>query len=246
MPKKLRNIGLVILILGSLFAAGMLLYKFPTPVQVPHEKQVAYQVDETQTQLLDHRENYQILTGHWAYSNFTLEAGKTLVVSWQTDTSVSVYVMSSSQYSSFRLLGISFDALARKTTTPSGSLSYQIPNAAKYYVVINPVLSDVNVASYKSELQWQESVTKYRTVTEYTTETVYVTSSQGINLGLTVLALGVVLTVLSFVNLTPLFKNANMVISKTKNYNTLTCDYCNTTYDKTKDRCPHCGARRKG
>ncbi len=184
MSKVLKRIGIALLIVGLVLSVAMFFYKYPTTLQVPYEKQVAYQDSQTQTQVLDHRENYQIPAGGFAYSNFTLESGKTCVVSWQTDSPVSVYILNPSQYSNFKLLGVAFSALASKLSTPSGSLSYQIPENGFYYVAINNpngLLNVVNVAFYKSELQWQEQVTKYRTVSEYRTETVYVFSSFGIN-----------------------------------------------------------------
>lgn len=238
MSKGLKRLGIAILIMGLVLSSAMFLMKFPTATEVPYQTQVPYQVTETQTQPLDHRENYQIQTGHFAYSNFTLESGKTLVVTWQTDTSVSVYVVTPSQFSMVKLLGSPTSSLARQTMTASGSLSYQITSAGTYYVVISPFLNDVNVASYKSELQWQEQVTKYRTVTEYRTETVYTSSSFGINVGITLLVLGSIATALGFVDLKPIIVN-------TKKLNTQTCDYCGSTYKRNFDKCPHCGARKK-
>ena len=89
-----------------------------------------------------------------------LESGKVLVITWQTDNTVSVYITNPSQFSSASLLGFPTSSFSRKTMTPSGTLSYQIPSAGTYYVIIHPSVSDVNVASYKSELQWPEQVTK--------------------------------------------------------------------------------------
>jgi redox-regulated HSP33 family molecular chaperone len=181
------------------------------------------------------------LPGGYAYSNFTLSSGNTWVVTWQTDSPVSVYIFNPSQYSTVKLLGVPITALDSKLSTPSGSLSYQVPQDGFYYVVItnpNGLQNVVNVASYKSELQWQEQVTKYRTETQYKTETIYTSSTLGINLGIAVLVLGSILTALSFVNL-------KSIMTKTKNLNTVTCDYCNTTYKKNLDKCPHCGARKK-
>jgi hypothetical protein len=227
--------------MGIVISVGMSLYRYPVATQVPYDVQVPYQDTVTQTQTLDHKENYQIPSGHLAYSNFTLESGKTWVVTWQTDSPVSVYILNPSQYSTIQLLGVPITALDSKLSTPSGSLSYQIPQDGFYYVVItnpNGLLNVVNVASYKSELQWQEQVTKYRTETHYRTETIYSSSSFGINLGISVLVLGSILTAVSFVNLKP-------IVLKTKSLNVVTCDYCNTTYKKNLDKCPHCGARKK-
>ncbi len=99
-------------------------------------------------------------------------------------------------------------------------------------------MNDVNVASYKSDLQWQEQVTKYRTETHYKAETIYTTYTFGIYLWISVLVLGSVLTALGFVNFKP-------IMLKTKNINSITCDYCKTIYKKNSDKCPHCGARKK-
>jgi hypothetical protein len=261
MSKALKGLGIAVLIIGIVLSATMLFYRYPVAtqvpyqVQVPYEAQVPYQVEVpyndsvTQTQNLDHRENYQIQTGHAAYSKFTLETGNNLVVTCQTDNTISAYVVTPSQFSMVQLLGSPTSSLARKTNTPSGSLSYQIPSAGTYYVVLSPSLNDVNVASYKSDLQWQEQVTKYRNETQYKTETqyrtetqsVYTSSSLGINLGITISVLGAILTALSFVNLKPIMKQTKNL----KNLNVVTCNYCNTTYKKTLDKCPHCGARKK-
>lgn len=237
----LKRVGIAVLIIGLLLSFGMFLYKFPTATQFPYQTQVPYQDTQTQTQLLDHRENYQIPAGGFVYSNFTLESGKTWVVTWQTDSPVSVYILNPSQYSVVELLGAPITALDRELSTPSGSLSYQIPENGFYYVVItnpNGLLNVVNVASYKSELQWQEQVTEYKTVTAYRTETIYTSSSLGINLGLSFLVVGSILTALSYVNLKP-------IILETKKLNKVTCDYCGTTYKSKLDNCPHCGARKK-
>lgn len=238
MSKAIKRLGISILIIGLVLSATMFLYRFPTTIQVPYQVQVPYQATETQTQPLDHKENYQIQTGHFAYSDFTLEAGKNLVVTWQTDNTVSVYVVTPSQFNTVKLLGLPTSSLARQTMTPSGSLSYQIPSAGTYYVVISPFLNDVNVASYKSELQWQEQVTKYRTETQYRTDTIYTSNTFGINLGIGVSVLGSILTALSFVNLKP-------IMVKTKSLNHVTCDYCGITYERNLDKCPNCGARKK-
>lgn len=240
MSKALKGLGIAIVIIGIVLSASMFIIQFPTTAQVPYQVQVPYQTTETQTQNLDHKENYQIPASHWAYSNFTLDAGKTLVFSWSTDSSVSAYVLSSSQYSSFRLLGIAFSALASKTASPSGTITYQVQDTELYFVVItNPSsMNPVNVASYSSNLQWQQEVTKYRTETQYRTETVYSTSSFGINLGISVLVLGCIITPLSFVNIKP-------IMIKAKTINRSTCVYCGSTYKKNLDQCPHCGARNK-
>jgi hypothetical protein len=223
----------------------MFIYTFPTAIQVPHQVQVPYQATETQTQALDHKENYQIQTGHFAYSDFTLEAGKKLVVTWQTDNTVSVYVVTPSQFDMVKLLGSPTSSLERQTMTPSGSLSYQISSAGTYYVVISPFLNDVNVVSYKSELQWQEQVTKYRTETQYRTETIYTSSTFGINLGISLSVLGSILTVLSFVNLTSWVVKVKSIVFNRKDPENINCEYCGTDYKKTHDKCPNCGARTK-
>jgi hypothetical protein len=238
MPKALKRLGIAVIIFGLVLSSAMFLIKFPTATHVPYQVQVPYQDTVTQTQPLDHRENYQIQSGHMAYSHFDLEAGKNLVVTWQVDNLVSVYVTTPSQFDWVKLFGTPLDSFSRKTATSSGTLSYQISSAGTYYVIIIPYTGDINVASYKSELQWQEQVTKYRTETQYRTETIFTSSAFGINLGITVLVLGSIATALSFVNIQPLFKKA-------KNINTITCDYCNTTYKKTFEKCPHCGARKR-
>jgi hypothetical protein len=244
MSKALKSLGIAVLIIGLVLSATMFLYKFPTATQVPYQVQVPYQDTVTQTQTLDHRENYQIAAGGYAYSNFTLESGKTWVVTWQTDSPVSVYILNPSQYSTVQLLGVPITALASQSSTPSGSLSYQIPQDGFYYIVItnpNGLQNVVNVAAYKSELQWQEQVTKYRTETDYRTETIYTSSAFGINLGISVIVLGSLLTALSFVNLKPIV----IKTKKLKHVNEVTCDYCNTIYKKSIDKCPNCGARKK-
>jgi hypothetical protein len=262
MPKALKKLGIAILLIGVALSLAMLFYRYPVAtqvpyqVQVPYEAEVPYQVEVayndtvTQAQTLDHRENYQIQTGHYSNSHFDLESGKTLVVTWQVDNTVSVYVTTSSQFDSASLLGFPTSSLARKVATSSGNLSYQVPNAGTYYVIITPYLNDVNVASYKSELQWQEQVTKYRnetryrnetqyrTETQYKTESVYTSSTFGVNLGISVLVLGAFLTILSFLNL----KSLRL---KTERLNRNTCDYCGTIYKRDLDKCPHCGARKK-
>lgn len=238
MSKAIKGLAIAVLIIGIVLSATMFVVKFPVATQVPYQVQVPYQATETQTQNLDHRENYQIQGGHLAYSHFDLEAGKSLVVTWQVDNTVSVYIATPSQFDSAKLLGVPTSSLSRQQMTGSGTLTYQIPSAGTYYVIISPFMSDVNVASYKSDLQWQEQVTKYRTETQYRTETIYTSSTFGINLGISILVLGCILTPLSFVNIKPMIK-------KTKNLNKVTCDYCNTTYSKQLDKCPHCGARNK-
>jgi hypothetical protein len=241
MSKALKGLGIAVLIIGLLVSVGMSLYRYPVAAQVPYQVQVPYQESVTQSQTLDHRENYQIPAGSYVYSNFTLQSRKTWVVSWQTDSPVSVYILNPSQYSTVQLLGVPFTALDSQLSTPSGTLSYQIPQGGFYYVIItnpNGLQSVVNVASYKSELQWQDQVTKYRTETQYRTETIFTSSTFGINLGISVLVLGSILTALSFLNLKP-------IVMKARTANKVTCDYCNTTYKKSLDKCPHCGARNK-
>ncbi len=238
MSKALKGLGIAVLIIGLVVSATMFFYRYPVATQVPYQVQVPYQETITQIQNLDHRENYQIQSGHLAYSHFDLEAGKSLVVTWQVDNTVSVYITTPSQFNSAKLLGIPTSSLTRSQMTGSGTLSYQIPSAGTYYVIISPFMNDVNVASYKSDLQWQEQVTKERTETRYRTETIYTSSTFGINLGISVLVLGSILTTISFVNMKPL-------LAKTKNVNKVTCDYCNTTYKKGLDKCPHCGARNR-
>lgn len=249
MPKTLKYLGVTIFVIGLAVTLAMTFHQFPTQVQVPYEKQVQYQEYETQTQLLDHRENYQISAGHFAYSNFSLEAGKTLKVTWQTDSEVSIHILSQTQFSTFKLLGTTYPTLASKRSTPSGSLSYQIPATATYYVTINDpnaVITGniVNVGSYKSELQWQELVTKYRTETDYRTETVYRNSLEGVNLGISLSVVGVIVTSLGLANLSRYLNNAKMLIVKIRKRNTFTCQYCGSEYKKEREECPHCGARR--
>jgi hypothetical protein len=253
MSKALKRLGTTLLIIGIALVIGMFFVKFPVATQVPYqvqapyEAQVPYQVEVpyndtvTQSQILDHRETYQIQTGHYAYSKFDLEAG--------VDNSVSVYITNPSQFSSASLLGFPTSSLSRQVAVQSGILSYQIPSAGTYYVIINPYVSDVNVASYKSELQWQEQVTKYRNETQYKTETqyrnethyktenIYTSNTLGINIGIALLVFGSIVTGLSFFNLKPITLNP-------KKLNTVTCAYCGSTYKKKIERCPHCGARK--
>ena len=244
MSKAVKVLGIVILIVGITVFQAMNYLTFPTSLQVPYHRQESYQEEVTQTQLLDHRENYQIQSGHYAYSKFDLEAGKKLVMTWQVDNTVSTYITTPSQFSSASLLGFPTSSLAREVAVQSGTLSYQISSSGTYYVIIRPYISDVNVAAYKSELQWQETVTKYRTVTDYKTEVVYNTSSQGISLGFNVIILGSIVTALGFVNYTKLFNTVRTMFVKTKNRNLWTCEYCASRFNKTIDKCPNCGARR--
>lgn len=198
--KILAGIGFIILIFGSTVYASAMSIQVPFQVQVPYGKQVAYQEYETRTQLLDHRENYQITTA--ASSNFELEAGKTLVTTWKTDGSVAVYILNPSQYSVFKFIGFLGSSLMSKTFTSSDSLSYPITEAGKYYVVINNLFFDkVNVTSYKSELQWQEAVTKYKTETEYRAEIQYRPDNAKANIGAITSVLGVTIIAVSFTNI---------------------------------------------
>ena len=245
MNKTLKILGVTIIIVGLAFSLAMLLYKFPTSIQVPYQVQIPYQDMQTQAQMLDHKETYQIQSGHYAYSHFDLESGKTLVVTWQVDNTVSVYITTPSQFSSASLLGFPTSSLARKVATSSGSLSYQVNSAGTYYVIIHPYINDVNVASYKSELQWQEQVTKYRTETNYQTETTYRTSFEGLYLGLGVLAFGVATTAVGFANMPPLFKKKEIVFVESEALEGFVCDYCGTIYKKIEDGCPTCGARKR-
>ena len=160
------------------------------------------------------------------------------MATWQVDNTVSVYITNPSQFSSASLLGFPTSSFARKLTVKSGTLSYQIPTAGTYYVIITPFMSDVNVASYKSELQWQEEVTKYRSETQYQTETIYTSSILGINAGIGLLVLGSITTGLSFLNLKP--NNLNP-----KKMSSVTCAYCGSIYSKKMDKCPNCGARKR-
>jgi hypothetical protein len=219
MKKKmyLKRLGIAILIIGLALSGTMFFYKFPTTTQVTYQTQVPYQDTVNQTQTLDHRENYQIQAGQFAYSNFTADSGKTLVVTWQIDNPVAVYLITSSEFSTVKLLGFPISSLASEPLTYGGSLSYQILSNGTYYVVIRPALFNVYVTSYKAELQWQEQVTKYRNETDLRTETTYVSSSFGINLGIGISVLGSILTALGFVNLKP-------IIEKNKKLKNLTCN----------------------
>ncbi len=260
MPKTLKRLGISICVIGTILLVSMLFVKFPVATQVPYEVQrpyqtqvpyeiqVAYNETETQNEVLDHKETYQIQSGHYAYSHFDLDAGKTLVVTWQVDRTVSIYITNPTQFSSASLLGFPTSSLARQVGVQSGTLSYEIPSFGTYYVIIHPYSGDVNVASYKSELQWQQEMTKYRNETQYRTETqyrseiqymtetIYSSSTLGINSGIGLVVLGSLAIGFSFVNLKPI---------SFKKLKSSTCAYCNSTYSKKVDKCPNCGARKR-
>jgi hypothetical protein len=97
-----------------------------------------------------------------SYSGYDIVAGKNIVVSWQADNTVSVYLMTESQFNIYKPIGIPGSSL-KSQSGMSGSLFYPISFDGKYYIVIyNPnwLLTQVRIVSYEAKLTWQETVTQ--------------------------------------------------------------------------------------
>jgi len=108
--------------------------------------------------VLEHANDYRISGS--SYSGYDLEAGKTIVVSWQADNTVIVHLMTESQFNIYKPLGIPGQSLKSRSGM-SGSFSYPLSYYGKYYVVIyNPnwLLTQVRIVYYESKLTWQETV----------------------------------------------------------------------------------------
>lgn len=161
-------------------------------VQVPYIEQVPYQETENRESIIERAENYMI--GEYSYSGYNLESGKTIVISWQADNNVIVYLMTESQYNNF--VSTRLAQSLRRQSGMSGSFSYSIGFNGKYYVVIynpNCLFTQVRIVFYQSKLTWQETVTKIRNETHYRTE--YIPKEVNSNLylysGLAIIGVGV-------------------------------------------------------
>jgi hypothetical protein len=153
-------VGVLLIIIGM----GFCLMNFVFPYKIVRQEavQVPYQAMETRTTLLERAEDYKI--GEYSYSGYNLEAGKNIIISWQADYTVIVYLMTESQYNVF--LSTRYAANLKSETGMSGSFSYPITFNGRYYVVIyNPswILIRVRIVFYEAKITWQESVTRYRT-----------------------------------------------------------------------------------
>ncbi|MEM2514566.1 MAG: hypothetical protein QXU81_09695 [Candidatus Bathyarchaeia archaeon] len=154
---------LVISTMLIIIGASLCVINFIAPyvIVIYEAVQVPYQVTENRTSLLEHAEDYSI--GEYSYSGYNLEAGKSIIISWQADYSVIVYLMTESQYNVF--LATRYAGNLKSDIGMSGSFSYPISFNGKYYVVIyNPnwILIRVRIVFYEAKLSWQETVTRYR------------------------------------------------------------------------------------
>ncbi|MEM3451351.1 MAG: hypothetical protein QXL52_05505 [Nitrososphaerales archaeon] len=153
-------ISALLIVLGS----GLCLanFVFPYMVTVQEAVQVPYQDVENRETLLERAENYMI--SEYSYSGYILESGKTIIVSWQADNNVIVYLMTQSQYNNFVSTRLAQNLKSQYGA--SGSFSYPIQFNGVYYVVIyNPYwfFTQVRIVFYESKVTWQETVTLYRT-----------------------------------------------------------------------------------
>ena len=199
--KQLSVISVLLIILGL----GLCLVNFVFPymitvqeaVQVPYTVQVPYQETENKESIVERAENYMI--SEYSYSGYNLESGKTIVVSWQADNNVIVYLMTESQYNNF--VSTRLAQSLRSQSGTSGSFSYSIGFNGKYYIVIynpNYFSTQVRIIFYQSKLTWQENVMKIRNETHYRTE--YIPKEVNSNLylypGLVIIGIGVVIPIL--------------------------------------------------
>ena len=150
---------IVLIIVG--FGLCILDFLFPHRVTVQEAIQVPYMATEDRQVLLERAEDYTI--GEYSYSSYNLESGKTIEISWQADNYVIVYLMTESQYNTFRSIRLAQNLKSKGGI--SGTFSHTLPYSGKYYVVIyNPnwFVTRVRIVYYQSKLLWQETVTKYR------------------------------------------------------------------------------------
>jgi hypothetical protein len=127
-----------------------------------------------------------------SYSGYDLEIGKTIMVSWQADNTVIVYLMTESQFNIFKPLGIPTQSL-KSQSGMSGSFTYSPPYSGRYYVVIyNPnwLLTQVRIVYYEAKLTWQEIETV--TTTNEVNDNLYLYG------GLPILIIGIVLLIVKF------------------------------------------------
>jgi hypothetical protein len=166
-------LSVILIICGS----GLIMANFVFPrmitvqevVQVPYTEQVPYQTTENRETLLERAENYMI--GEYSYSGYNLESSKTIVVSWQADNNVIVYLMTESQYNNFVSTRLAQNL--KSQSGMSGSFSHSITFNGKYYIVVyNPnwFSTQVKIVFYESKVTWQETVTKWANETHYRTE----------------------------------------------------------------------------
>ena len=80
--------------------------------------------------------NETISAGYHNSYPYTIEAGKSVTISWSASSNVDVYIFTDTDYN-YWLQG-SYICEASKTSS-SGTLSYKVPNTGTYYLVIkNP------------------------------------------------------------------------------------------------------------
>jgi hypothetical protein len=87
------------------------------------------------SQVLGTLQDYKLSGGyfhHWAYR---IEAGKQASISWEADGSVSVYILTETQYDYFKTWGLTARYVAYQNSQ-RGTLSTKIANTDTYYFVI--------------------------------------------------------------------------------------------------------------
>lgn len=79
--------------------------------------------------------NQQLASGSYKYKTATIQSGTTVTISWSADASVSIWILTETQYPDWTFMAWSSNYVALKSGN-SGTLTCTIPHTDKYYLII--------------------------------------------------------------------------------------------------------------
>lgn len=146
----LKRLVAVLIITGFLVSIVVLTgCNKSTPYQPPYQPtptQQLYQVNlVTPSQILGCTE--------YTYTPKTIQAGKTISMSWRADGNVNAYIFTETQFGSWKS-NFGIGNYAASTSGTSGTLSYIVTNTDKYYFVIKNPLCGQSVKVYSATASW--------------------------------------------------------------------------------------------
>ncbi len=80
--------------------------------------------------------NQQLASGHYSYKTVTIQGGTKVTITWSADASVSIWVLTETQYPDWTFMSWSSNYVAFKSGT-SGTLTCTIPHTDRYYLIIS-------------------------------------------------------------------------------------------------------------
>jgi hypothetical protein len=196
--KQLFSLGVIFCALGFALLVGNSFLPqlvFREAVQVPYTERIPYQTTENMENVVGTVASKNLDRGTFTYWSLNIASGKKVVISWNADGSLYIFVLTENQFQQFKLWGTTTWYTAFDYGN-SGTLTKTVENTDVYYLAIsNPwIFTTIKVYSAQAKLTWQETVTRYREETRYRTE--YIANKVNLSLYLGFVITGVGLTVL--------------------------------------------------